>query len=71
MKDIIPHANADFAFHPKDLIFLVICTLVISLLSLNNAVDFKDAFEQKFYIQKQKDDFEEILNSFPEAVLIV
>jgi len=41
------------------------------LVSSDRTSDFKEAFEQKFILQKQKDDFEEILNSFPEAVLIV
>jgi len=39
-------------------------------MSGDKAYGFKEAFEQKFFIQKQKDDFEEILNSFPEAILI-
>jgi len=53
-----------------DLPFILISIAVLSLISANQTTDFKYAFEQKFKIEKQKVDFEEMLNSFPDAVLI-
>jgi len=53
-----------------DIPWVLISWGVIGLMSGDKAYGFKEAFEQKFFIQKQKDDFEEILNSFPEAILI-
>jgi len=45
--------------------------IIVGLISSGHTSDFKEAFMQKIELQKQKDDFEEILNSFPDAALIV
>ena len=69
-KFIIP--NYEEFYNPaRDAGWIVFCLIIIGLVSSDRTFDFKEAFEQKFILQKQKDDFEEILNSFPEAVLIV
>jgi len=45
--------------------------IIVGLISSGHTSDFKEAFMQKIELQKQKDDFEEILNSVPDAALIV
>jgi len=69
-KFIIP-TYEEFFNPARDAGWIVFCLIIIGLVSSDRTSDFKEAFEQKFILQKQKDDFEEILNSFPEAVLIV
>jgi len=59
------------SFSPNfDIPWVLISWGIIGLMSGDKAYSFKEAFEQKFVIQKQKDDFEEILNEFPEAIFI-
>jgi len=70
LKFVMPYYG-DY-FQPKaDAVSAIFVLIIVGLISSYRNTDFKEAFMQKFALQKQKDDFEEILNSFPEAALIV
>jgi len=72
VKFVMPHyVEYDTPLPTQPLIWAFIVLVVVGLVSSDRTSDFKEAFTQKFALQKQKDDFEEILNSFPEAALIV
>jgi len=72
LKFVMPHyVEYDVPRPTQPLAWAIIVLIVVGLISSDRTSDFKEAFMQKFALQKQKDDFEEILNSFPEAALIV
>jgi len=72
LKFVMPYyVEYDVSRPTQPLFWASIVLIIVGLISSDRTSDFKEAFMQKFVLQKQKEDFEEILNSFPEAALIV
>ena len=55
----------------QDVIWAIFALIIVGLMSSDRTSDFKEAFEQKFILQKKNDDFEDLFNSFPDAALII
>lgn len=49
---------------------MLLYLVIIGIVSSDKTSDFKEVFEQRYALKQQNEEFEEILDSFPDAVLI-